>query len=177
MVSNRKFLNSWLCTNTEDCKTVVEFGAGYFDKLAEVHTNVKKKIGIEICKEYITEAKYTDCEIIHGDYRDYRSLIETKDMDCALFVDALEHIKMDDALLLIDYMQKDFNKILLMMPEGCHPQVGGTSHQAHLSTWYFEDVLKLRFQYISLQPNFHKQKGKDGGCFFAIWRRENERRN
>jgi hypothetical protein len=60
-------LTQWINENTFDSICVVELGAGFFDKLSMVHGNVMIKIGIEIYKPYIDNAKYHNCIKIHGD--------------------------------------------------------------------------------------------------------------
>lgn len=62
--------NEWINENTKDSKCVVELGAGFFNRLKSVNSNVKIKIGIEIYKPYIDNSSYHDCIKIHGDILD-----------------------------------------------------------------------------------------------------------
>lgn len=173
-MSNLNYLINWIQSNTAGVQSVVDFGAGRFDKLNYVHSDVERKMGIEIWLDYFSEPPAPGCRRKQGDMRNYRILVDDDDMDCALFVDSLEHLRRRDAVYLIYNIQQDFNKILLMIPEGNHPQKGATKYQKHLSSWSFLDIKNLGFQEINLQPKFHAVEGKDQGCIFAIWEKEDE---
>jgi hypothetical protein len=168
-------LNSWIRWATTGSQTVVEFGAMFFDKLACVAA--PKKIGIEIWEPYIRDAKYHECQKIHGDFTIFESLIEDKDLDCAMFIDTLEHINREDAFELMSRVMNKFNKVILMIPEGNHPMdedvTGYEAHtyQTHRSTWYAKDLIDLGFleEKITLDPTFHSTEGRDTGCLFAVW--------
>lgn len=165
-------LAEWIGINTADCNVVVEFGAMFGDALQ--HARSKKRIGIEIHGPYIARAKLP---LIHGDFKDFESLIPESDMECAMFIDSLEHLEMEEAFDLIGRVQKKFSKILLHLPEGNHPQsvdvfnLGADVHQTHKSTWHVPDVERMGFQEIKYFPNYHSLPGKDPGAIFAIWRK------
>lgn len=173
-------LNTWISKNTEGSEIVVEFGAGFFDKLRAVHSSVKERIGIEAYEPYIAAAQYQDCTKIAGDMRLFKELVDPAKYDTALFVDSLEHISMEDAITLISEVKASFKKILLMIPEGVHNQTtdvtgyGGHTYQTHRSTWYEKDLQQLGFQTVEVDPKFHSGAGpeKAEGCLFAIWTRE-----
>ena len=171
-------LDSWIRENTQNSAVVVDFGSMFFDKLGHVSSLVRK-IGIEIWKEYIDRASFHDCQKILGDFTHFEELINHSDMDCAMFIDSLEHLDKPTAMNLITRVQSQFNKILLMIPEGHHSQttdyfnLGADKYQTHRSTWYEEDIRALGFQEIIVDPVFHSgDPSKDAGCIFAIWRKE-----
>ena len=92
-----------------------------------------------------------------------------------MLVDIIEHFEMNVGYKLIDDLKQDFNKILLMLPEGKHPQekdvTGFDAHeyQKHRSFWYVKDIEKLEFTENYLDENFHTEPGKDSGCYFGVW--------
>lgn len=168
-------LSQWIYMNTLGQTSVVEFGAMFFDKLACVAA--PKKIGIEIWEPYIRDAKCQECQKIHGDFTIFESLIGDKDLDCAMFIDTLEHINREDAFELMSRVMNNFNKVILMIPEGNHPMdedvTGYEAHtyQTHRSTRYAKDLIDLGFleEKIILDPTFHSTEGRDTGCLFAVW--------
>jgi hypothetical protein len=167
-------LHQWISENTKDSQCVVEFGSMFFDKLS--HVSSKKKIGIEIWLPYITASRYHNCEKIHGDFTKFESLIKKEDMECAMFIDTLEHITREEAFDLMARVMKSFNKIILMIPEGEYPLekdvtgMGADYYQTHKSIWNVEDVKQLGFKNIIVDPYFHAGSGyPNTGCIFAVW--------
>lgn len=173
-------LNKWISENTRDTSCVVEFGSQFFDKLS--YAQSIKKIGIEIWKPFIISSTYHDCIKINGDFTKYRDYVQPHDFDCAMMIDAIEHINKEAAVSLINEMKVDFNKILVCTPEGVHKQyldpnnMGADEYQTHRSTWYKEDFEMLGFQDIQIDPIFHNwvklwgafPENNTGGIF-ATW--------
>ena len=180
-------LSDWILTETKDCETVVEFGAGSFRRLEDVHPSVKRRIGIEISQAYInTSPDMREVEKIKGDMRKFESLIPNfySVYDCAMFIDSLEHLTRKDALDLMSRVMILFNKVILMIPEGIHIQesdiTGHGQHefQKHRSTWYEKDIRAMGFKDITVDNFFHsKKEGKEQGCIFAVWKRESIKSN
>lgn len=169
--------DDWICRNTMDCSSVVEFGAGDFYRLGKVHSGVSRKIGIEIYEPYIVRPRFYECERILGDIRNFESLIRSEHMDCALLVDIIEHLEISEGKALMRKIMNRFKKVLLSVPEGNHPQdasADGNIWQTHLSVWRVPDVAELGFTDIVLDENHHNQIGKDKGCIFAVWRSHDE---
>lgn len=169
---------SWIAESTRGSKVVVEFGAMFFDKLWRVDEGIKK-IGIEIWGPYIENATFHDCKKIKGDMLMFEELLLPEEMDCALIVDALEHVGKEEGIDWIRRLQKSFNKIVLMVPEGEHFQdkdyfqMGADFYQTHRSTWWKEDLLVLGFQEIERDSNHHGITDKiNNGALFAIWRKD-----
>lgn len=137
---------------------------------------MKQKIGIEIYKPYIDNAKYHDCIKIQGSVLEYKELLSGYTLDTALIVDVLEHFDVNIAFNLIQSLKQDFRKILLMLPVGLHVLTedvtgfGGHEYQTHRSTWYEQDILKLGFHVNIIDPNFHYSK-PSLACYFGMWKK------
>jgi len=159
----------WISVNTQNSISVVDFGAGYFGKLSFVSPNVKYKIGIEIFQEYIDESRFEDCVKVNGNFLKYRELVNSKFYDTALIIDALEHVTKEEAFKFIQMLQEDFNRILLEIPIGNHPQKGNKNKwQEHKSTWSVNEIELMGFDVVYIS-NYHTDKQKDSGCLFANW--------
>lgn len=153
----------------------------FFNRLSDVHQNVKIKIGIEIYKPYIDNAKFHNCIKIHGDALNYKVLLKKYDVDTVLIVDVLEHFKKEIGFNLINVLKEDFNRILLMLPIGKYEQhrdvtgFGGHEYQTHNSYWYIDDIKKLEFNNNIIDPTFHPKHHQgdiiniDTACYFGIW--------
>lgn len=165
---------------TAGYECVVEFGAGFFDKL--IHTSSPRKIGIEAWKPFIDRALFHDCIKINNDFTKYSEYIDKEDMQCAMFIDSIEHLNADDARKLLESVISDFKKVIAFIPEGNHPSsddphgLGADQYETHRSTWYEKDVRDIGFQDIVVDPLFHtglrsnpKYKNNDTGAIFAVW--------
>lgn len=166
-------LINWIQDNTIGADTVVEFGCMRGGSLQ--YAIARRKVGIEAWKPYLDDAHpWVDFIKVHGDIRDFESLLTEDMFDTAMFVDVIEHLPMDEAVNLIKSLQLKFKKIIIMAPEGNHPQTsdvtgyGAHELQTHRSTWRKEDLDNLGFNTI-LIPNFHSDPNKDPGCLFATW--------
>ena len=168
-----QILYNWIFHNTFMSPSVVDLGAGRFDKLRYVHPTVRRRIGIEIFKAWYDNPLCPDCKRILGDIRDFEKLLKAEDMDTALMIDIIEHFPMPEGKDLIRRIMGRFRRVLLMVPEGNHPQGMnyGNVFEAHLSTWWLEDVKELGFQEILFIADYHNEIGKDHGCMFAKWNR------
>lgn len=171
-------LGKWINENTKDSKCVVELGSMFFEQLSKVHHSVLKKIGIEIWPPYIQRARYYDCIKIHGDIREFEALVDKDDMDCCLMVDVLEHFDKETAIDLVKRIKENFNKFLLFIPEGVHPQtkdffkLGADKYQTHRSTWRANEIaeeLGIKEENMFYAPRYHNEPGKASGAVFAIW--------
>lgn len=173
-------LEMWINENTKFSKSVVELGAGFFDRLSNVHYTVPIKIGIEAWKPYIDNSKYNNCVKIKGNINNYKDLLKGYELDTVMIIDVLEHFYQEDAFDLINKLKIDFNKILLMLPVGKYKQetditgYGADYYQRHRSYWYEEDILKLNFNENIIDLLFHnvdnrKQLGLPTACYFGVW--------
>ena len=171
-------LNDWIKFYTKGDTSVVELGAGFFDKLEQVDNTVTEKIGIELIQDYIDNAKYFDCEMIHGDATKYRELLGECQYQTVMIIDFLEHLTMEQGSKLISDLKEDFDKILLMIPCGLYDQkedvtgYGAHDAQTHKSFWYENDILQLGFDEFLLDRNFHNGNPlakHDKACAFCVW--------
>jgi hypothetical protein len=172
-------LAQWIQESTYNSKIVVELGAGFFDKLSFVNSTVKTKIGIEIYKPYIDNAKFNDCIKINGDILNYRQLLTEYELDTVMIVDVLEHFEKNVGYELINNLKNDFKKIILMLPAGKYEQntdvtgFGGHVYQTHRSYWYVEDILRLNFTEDAMDNYFHPNNNNNNNtaCYFGIWQK------
>ena len=183
MIFYRKiYLNQWITDNTIDSKSVVELDAGFFDKLSYVHSNVKTKIGIEIYKPYIDNAKFNECIKINGNILDYKNLLINQELDTVMMVDVLEHFNKETAYNLINNLKQNFDKILLMLPIGIYQQEFDTfgmdnhEYQTHQSYWYRYDIENLKFNDNIIDLDFHATPSRianslDTACYFGVWKK------
>jgi hypothetical protein len=176
-------LDNWINEKTASSKSVVELGAGFFNRLSNVNNNCIVRIGIEIYKPYIDNATYHNCIKINGDALKYKELLKNTSLDTVMIIDVLEHFEKDVAYKLISNLKKDFKKIILMLPYGLFEQheditgFGGHEYQTHKSFWYKEDVEKLKFNENVIDETFHSYKYRvennlDLGCYFGVWNKK-----
>ena len=183
MINGCVNLSQWINENTVGSISVVEMGAGFFNRLADVHNSVILKIGIEIYKSYIDNATYHNCLKFQGDALKYRELLVGYQLDAVLIVDVLEHFEKEVGFNWINDLKQDFNKILLMLPTGKYEQsedvtgFGAHEYQKHRSYWYVEDIEKLQFGENVIDPVFHpahygeKISNIDTACYFGVWKK------
>jgi hypothetical protein len=173
-------LSTWINENTKNSKSVVELGAGFFNRLSNVHYTTPIKIGIEIWQPYIDNAKYHNCIKIQGDVKDYKLLLKGYELDTVMIIDVLEHFDKETAFKLIENLKEDFNKILLMLPVGDYIQdkdvtgYGAHIYQTHRSYWYEKDIKTLNFTNNIIDELFHddgKRKEMDlpTSCYFGVY--------
>lgn len=169
-----------VCKLTENAQSVLELGAGDGEYLRAVHSSVWRRWGIECYSPYIEKGWEKNLlarvNLIHGDMRCYRSLLEQHNMpeafDVALLIDSLEHISWLDGVQLLTSLQNHVKRIVVFTPWGFHPQdtdiynLGGDKFQKHLSGWYPSHLQMLGFQQVQVDPEHHKEKG---GAILAVW--------
>lgn len=183
MGSNLSDLKNWISKETIGAKCVVEFGAGFFEKLA--HVRASRLIGIEAHRAFIDNAVFHDCQKVEGNFLNFEGLLSEEDMDVAMFIDSLEHVTREEAFDLIRRVQKKFRKIILFIPEGEHHSdhdpygLGGDYWETHRSTWYESDIRELGFENIRIDSDFHSLRNKkelykkyDTGAIYAVWERD-----
>lgn len=93
----------------------------------------------------------------------------------AFGIDFIEHLTLEDALVVVEGMKRVASKVVLFVPEGEHPQtkdvygLGGDRWQTHRRTWHPMDLEALGFA-VERWPDFHKHEtGKAPGAMFAVW--------
>lgn len=181
VIRKRVDLYDWIWENTSQSNNVLELGAGFFDKLEKVNSNVKNKIGIEIWEPYIQNSKFDQCEKIKRSIFDYKELVDTKSIDTIMMIDILEHFEKEPALNLLKELIENFDTALLMIPEGNHPQesdvTGFDAHeyQRHRSSWAENEFLDLEPTEIIVDSVFHLgDPVKDSGCIFLVWNKNTQ---
>lgn len=147
------FIDKWITHHTIGAHSVLEFGAGVFGVIKNIHASVPWRGGIEVFEPYIQDSQAPEGTVhLCGDMRNWRNLVPDSFVpDVAMFIDSLEHITMDEAKALIEDVKQDFNKILLFIPVGDHPQTkdawgyGNDHYQTHRATWTPADVESMGF--------------------------------
>lgn len=159
----------WLNDNTRGTNSVCELGAGTFANFPFYLT--KRKIGIELIKEYLDNKQVGPDQFdlaIHGDATKFEELLPPGETpEVFVMIDFIEHLDKDVALDLIKRIQNVAKKILIFTPHGTHNQTGEESYdfgnaslrtkldedakiraieaQRHKSKWYADDLQKLGF--------------------------------
>lgn len=171
LVSDSPTLYSWISGETKGAGCVVDFGAGFFDKLRYVPP-MAKKVGIEVFPAYLGYAP-PGVRAVLGDMRDWEPLLRSDERDTAMLIDTIEHMSKGDGTALIRSLQKHFRKILLMTPDGYVEQAGDVTGfenewQVHECGWTTEELEAEGF-HVERKENFHASMGKD--ALFATWAR------
>jgi hypothetical protein len=168
----------WLDPELAGATSVLDLGAGKFDKLGRAPATARK-VGIEIWPGCIEARDTTNIyEIIHGDMREWMVLAPPDVDDVALLLDVLEHIPKPDGHRLVTGLQTRFRKIVVFTPMGFMPQTEdvwgmGNPNQIHVSGWTVADLTGHDFEIVAAEPDYHQEgNGKPrGGAIFAVWER------
>jgi len=177
-------IDTFIQQETAGYNGILEMGSMLFDKLGYA-TCTGPRVGIEIHQPYIDNPKAVAMRAskniiaLHGDMRDFESLIEGYTFDLCMFSDTIEHLPKEDIVPIIKRCQQLFKKILIFCPEGNCPQnkdvleSGGDLYQTHFSEWSKEDLEELGFS-VYVNPTFHgwvPEAGRVVGALFATWKR------
>jgi hypothetical protein len=169
------FLIAWIRHHTDGVTGVVDMGAGTFNKLGFVSRDCwQRRCGIEIHQPALDAATEPDVQKLLGNFLDYPAFVNPAEFPCAMFIDTIEHVEYDDGHSVLRGCQDDFQRILVMTPDGHNPQdaVDGNDYQKHLSTWHPDDFQELGFQLILTYPFFHPPGKGTTGAIFARWDKE-----
>jgi ubiquinone/menaquinone biosynthesis C-methylase UbiE len=163
--------------------SVLDVGAG----LAKYHDLLIAKgcklTLLDAHKPYLDErvAKFGDAiQVIHGEALEVLRATWATQWDVILGIDFLEHLSRDAAEELVEDFRACGRKVVLLVPEGNHPQevdhyhMGGDHWQTHRSTWQAEDLEVLGFT-VERWLDFHrwaKDRGADPGALWATWSRK-----
>ena len=175
----RKSLNACIDEMTSDCRSVVEYGCMFGDRLATLKTP-EYKVGIEVHRPYLQVAKSRNPNAIYicADVLEFITQhFSFVGVDAIMMLDFLEHLRLEDALKVIDHAKKTARaRVIVFVPAGNHPQesdpyrMGGDYWQTHRSTWNGDMLLELDFDAVHL-PKFHRRNGTyvGDGAVFATW--------
>ena len=170
-VGNSPTLNAWIRENTSDASCVVDFGAGFFDKLRNVPPMVKK-IGIEVFPAYLAYAP-VGVKAVCGDMREWERFVSPQNRDTAMLIDTIEHLPKADGVELLRQLKEHFRCVLVMTPDGFHEQTedltGYENEWQRHECGYTADELRGMGFTVSVIEGFHEAKGN---ALFAVWRRE-----
>ena len=93
------------------------------------------------------------------------------DADTALFCDSLEHLKLTDALELLDRLKGRVSRVIVFVPLGDHKQDHGPDHpQTHRAIWTRDMLEALDFA-VEEWPEFHTwdDPDKSRSAALAVW--------
>lgn len=173
-MTSKEYMIQWIIDNVGNCKSVIELGCRYGDRLKILPANIKK-YGIEIHKPFLDKA-HCEFEKIDGDLLEFDNYITPYEIECAMLIDVLEHLnKVDGERLLVRLKRYGFKKILIQTPNGFYAQgpEPGNKYNAHLSTWTEKELKDLGF-ITSVYQNFWPAKDNNTvDCLFATWERTN----
>ena len=129
-----------------DCQSILDLGCGPNSPVKDASASMK--VGVELFGESLEESKKRG---IHQQYIQEDILkvnFEPKSFDAIVMVDVIEHIKKEDAIVLIKKMETwARKKIILLTPQGfVHQEDHHNPLQNHLSGWEVEDFEKLGFK-------------------------------
>jgi len=183
MEYRKMYFHDFITRSTQGSASVVDLGAGLFERMYWFHPDVKQRIGIEIFQPYIDSARYHDCIKICGDVMNYRELLKGHELDTAFSMDLMEHITREDGLKLIAMLKEDFKKVIIIAPCGDFPQdedvlgFGNHTYQTHRSVWRESDFESLGFTINIVDPTFHSTPERlanhqDIAAYFGVWERE-----
>ena len=163
----------WLDKNVADAKSIVDLGAGQFDKILHGPQDIPR-IGIERHKKCVDLwGKGDGFSAVVGDMREFERLLPKSGFnDVALMLDVLEHIDHKSGEKLLRDLQRRFRKILVFTPMGKIVQEGdpwgvGNPYNAHVSGWNAAELEALGFSTV-VDVNYHKP---GQGAVFAVWER------
>jgi len=160
----------WLSTKSYGCDSIMDLGAGKFDKLQ--YLRAKTKIGVERFLPYIEEYGRPGIMAVCEDMRELDKVFDAvgvESVDCIIMSDSLEHISKDDGTALIKKCFGRTKRVLVFTPHGFRHQDGddGNPYQTHLSGWTPDELTALGFR-VKVDEDFH-QVGE--GAIFAMWNR------
>lgn len=157
----KDLIRAWV-QSRDDIQRILDFGPGmgtYRRLLGPGYDWT----GIEVWEPYVGRydlgALYN--RILVGDLR----TVEWPDADLLIFGDVLEHLPKEDAVAVIE-RSKAYPHLIVSIPLGEWPQGPweGNTHEAHLSTWSFEELVTLLEPEaaIPLTFNFENRKAQIG---------------
>jgi SAM-dependent methyltransferase len=177
LVSGRSQRFSYLNTmriELADCRTCLDVGCGNESPLR--HFGFEYSVGVEGHAPALEEAKRRKT---HDDFRlaDVTALEEqfsTKQFDCCVALDLIEHLTKEDGMKLLRGMERvAAKKILIFTPNGFLPQQSYNDNdlQEHLSGWTAEEMQSLGFRVYGmygpkcLRGEYHRHRLRPA----ALW--------
>jgi hypothetical protein len=127
-------------------------GSGY-DLYRWLVENGKRVILIEAFWGNVEKFGCDGVEKIHGDCRDFQSLVGKESRDCVIWQDGPEHMDADQAVRLLKDFQREFKSIIISTPNGEYPQgvMDGNNWEVHRSTWFEANYRALGFQVLAYE--------------------------
>lgn len=149
------FFFSVLGKSLSDCTSVLDVGCGDNSPLRTVK-NIVYSEGIDIHKPSITVSKKNKIHQKYriGDIQDIDVHYKDKSFDAVIAMDVIEHLKKNEAKVLIKKMENiSRKKVILLTPNGFHDHehFDNNPHQEHKSGWTVKELQKLGYRVSGLR--------------------------
>jgi hypothetical protein len=149
---NAKFLNNFILSKIPNKKknyTLLDIGCGA-DSLVRYNNNIYK-VGFDGNKKVLQRAQNlrTHDEYLMGDFSQIDKIFLHKKFDFIIAIDFIEHLKKEDGLNLLKFMEKKAKVgCLIFTPNGFlyQPSVIKGDLMEHLSGWEANDFLKKGYK-------------------------------
>lgn len=141
-----------LSNELSGCATVLDLGCGPNSPI-RYSKNVKYSVGVEVFKPYIEISKKNK---VHNDYINKKISdldFKNKSFDAVILIEVLEHIKKEDAEIILKKIEKwAKKKIIITCPNGFVGQkaVDNNKYQKHLSGWTVEEMRLKGYSVLGL---------------------------
>lgn len=134
-----------------DCNTILDLGCGYNSSIQ--YCDVPFSCGVELFEQYLQKNKTKGIlsQYIHGDIRKIE--FKPNSFDAVMALDVIEHLTIDEGLILIKKMEKwAKKKIILLTPNGYLWQDGYDNNplQEHKSGWSVENLEGIGFKVFGI---------------------------
>ncbi|HXG01433.1 MAG TPA: class I SAM-dependent methyltransferase [Bacteroidota bacterium] len=149
-----------------DCRTCLDIGCGSDSPVRFLRFDYS--LGVEAYEPLLREAQRngTHSEYMLANATELDRHFSSKQFDCCVAIDLIEHLTKDDGLKLISSMERiAARKVLLFTPNGFLPQ---RSHhgdlQEHLSGWTADEFERLGFRvygmlgWKALRGEYHQHR-------------------
>lgn len=132
-----------------DCTSVLDVGCGAHSPIGKIKKTFRSE-GIDLFKQSIAESKreYNHDTYKIGDIRNIGKLYRKKSFDAVIAIDVVEHLSKEDAIRLIQDMEKIARKkVIILTPNGFYHQEAydNNPYQVHKSGWSPKDLYDLHY--------------------------------
>lgn len=138
-------------------KGIIELGVGFGlmgalarNYLEARHGRVQSQdwetviVGVEGFASYSNPCWNCYNNVIVADFRQYYQSVQG--WDCVLMIDSLEHVEDTEAKVILEYLVRNNERVIVSVPIGVCPQDGvfGNELETHRSVWYPDSFWNYR---------------------------------